>query len=197
MYSPTPLRAVLTAPFIPNEGSRTSTAEELRARLSVMRREESLPTSSSVTRRTGTGQRIAMPVAQRANRVQHHRDAGLHVESTGAGKPAVGSSARHLGQGSEGIDGVEMAEQQHGLASATSWKVNLEMVAEILRLMKFGVAAEFLEATGKQRAQAVHGALVVAGRLDLDELARGFKNGFAALFEVAQAVQELGFHGRG
>ena len=42
-------------------------------------------------------------------------------------------------------------------------KVHLQVVAEILNAMEFGMTADFLEAPGQKRAQLVHGRFVVAG----------------------------------
>ena len=55
VYSPTPLRAVFTAPRRPAAGSRTRTAADSLASASVIARDELLPTSSSETRNTVTG----------------------------------------------------------------------------------------------------------------------------------------------
>ena len=57
--------------------------------------------------------------------------------------------------------------------------------------MKFGVAANFLEAPGQKRAQSVHGRFVVAGRFDFHQLADGFGDGVFSLSEETQPVREI------
>ena len=104
-----------------------------------------------------------MPRAQAFESVQYERDARLHIERARPPDAAIGGAARHGGQRSQGIHGVEMAQQQDGLATAPAGKVHLQMVAEILDPMEFCMAADFLEAAGQERSQLVHGLLVVAG----------------------------------
>ena len=60
---------------------------------------------------TGRGKR-AVPGLQRLDRVEHERDAGLHVEHAGAVQAAVGDVARHGGERAQRIDGIEVAEQR-------------------------------------------------------------------------------------
>ena len=76
LYSPTPLRAVFTAPRSPAAGSKTSTPADCFARAWVVFREEWLPTSSSETRNTVTGHGSS-PCAKAFKRfegVQHERN---------------------------------------------------------------------------------------------------------------------------
>jgi hypothetical protein len=54
--------------------------------------------------------------------------------------------------------------------------------------MNASASAHGLEAPGEERAHAVGGRLVVAGRFDLDELADGLNDFFLAGFEVAEAL---------
>ncbi len=96
-------------------------------------------------------------------------------------------------QRAQRVNRVVVAEEQDGLASARSRacdaKVDLQTVSEIVAAMELSASAERFEFLREERGYAVDGWLVVAGRFDFHELARGFDNLALALFEVVQAIK--------
>ena len=130
-----------------------------------MRREELLPNFLVGHQQHGhrTRQAVTVPRTQSFKSMQDQRNAGLHIERAGSPEPSVSHAARHGRERAHGIDRIEVAEEQDRLAAARAGKVHLQVVAEILNAMEFGMTADFLEAAGQKRAQLVHCRFVVAG----------------------------------
>ena len=74
-----------------------------------------------------------------------------------------------------------------GFVLSRSGEIDLHAVGEVVGVVDARAAADGFEASGEERAHAVGGGLVVAGRFDLDELADGLDDLLLARFEVAQA----------
>ena len=72
-----------------------------------------------------------------------HEDSGLHVEYAGAVETAFALLVGHVGQGAEGPDGVEVAEQEDGFAGVVSRKnVRKEVELEDVSVGGLGVAGD-------------------------------------------------------
>src|SRR5437016_1336481 len=98
------------------------------------------------------------------------------------------SAARHGSESPQRIHGVEMSEQKNRLASFASRKLDLQVVAEVLGTMNPGTTSESLKTSREQCAHAIGSQLVIAGGLDLDQLADRLHKGFAFGFEVLQSL---------
>src|ERR1700722_4382125 len=81
-----------------------------------------------------------------------------------------------------------MAEQQNRPDLFASGKVDLHAVAEVFGAMHVGAPSESLEPSCEQRAHAVGGQLVIAGRFDRDQLPDRFDDLFLPGFEVTQPL---------
>ena len=92
-----------------------------------------------------------------------------------------------LAKRSQRIDGIEVTEQQNGFRLVASGEIDLDAVGVVFGVVDTRAAAHGFEAAGEERAHAVGGGLVVAGRFDLDELADGLDNLLLAGFEIAEA----------
>jgi len=79
-----------------------------------------------------------------------------------------------------------MPQQHDGLAAGFARKIHLQVIPEILRVVKLRVSAEPLESAGQERPEAVHCLLVVAGRLDFDQLPYGLDDLLSPAFEILQ-----------
>src|SRR5208337_2029380 len=96
----------------------------------------------------GAGQ-CGVPGLQSLDGVEHERDAGLHVEHAGAVQAAGGGVAGHGGERAQGIDGVEVAEEEDGLELFPCWiasliwsrEIDLQVVAEVFGAVNMGVSA--------------------------------------------------------
>jgi hypothetical protein len=104
----------------------------------------------------------------------------------------VGDVAGHGGERAEGIDGIEVAEQEDRRSVFSTrfaaGEIDLHAVAVVGSGVDLQVSAEGFEISGEEGAHAVGGGLVVAGRFDLDELADGLDDFFLAEFEVVEAL---------
>ena len=85
-----------------------------------------------------------------------------------------------------------MPEQHHGLGFLAPRKIDLQAVAEFVGAVKVRRSAQDFELLGQQRAQPVGGSFVVAGRLDLDQLAGGLHHLFLFCLEIAQTLAPRG-----
>ena len=63
--------------------------------------------------------------------------------SSRAPRASVSHAARHRRERAHGIDRIEVAKEQDRLAAAGAGKVHLQVVAEILNAMEFGMTADF------------------------------------------------------
>jgi hypothetical protein len=104
----------------------------------------------------------------------------------------VGDVTRHRRERAQGIDGVEVAQQENWLDGFASGKINLHAVGEILSAVYERSTADRLEASRKEGAHAVCRGLVIAGRFDFDKFAGGLHDLFLAGFEVAQPLAPNG-----
>lgn len=120
--------------------------------------------------------------------VQRQCDAGFHIERAWAPGAAVGHAERHGCQRSDGIDGVEVAEEQHGFAATLAGEIDLQVVAELFRAVKPDVSAEIVESPRQNRAQAIDRLLCVAGRFDFHQLLDGLNHVVLVLCEMVQGV---------
>ncbi len=100
----------------------------------------------------------------------------------------AGDVAGHGRERSQRIDSIEVAEQQNGLDLFASREIDLHAVGEIRGAVHARTSAESLEARREQRAHAVGGQLVIAGRFDPDKRADGLDDLFLPGFEVAQSL---------
>jgi len=132
--------------------------------------------------------KVSMPSFQGGDGLHHEDDTGLHVERAGTVETIAGNAAQHGGEGAEGIDGVEMPQQQHGRTVAASGETDLEMVGVGFGAVDVGFAAHAAKFFCQKSAEAVAGRLVIAGGLDLYQFADGFDHFFLLSLEIAQAV---------
>src|ERR1700686_3603397 len=127
-----------------------------------------------------------MPRLQRLDRMQHERDARLHVEHAGPMQASVGDVAWHGRESTQRIDSIEVSEQQDWLDLFASGEIDLHAVSEVLGAVYVGTSAKGLEASREQRAHAVRGQLVIAGGFDRSKLSDRPDNIFLPGFEIAQ-----------
>jgi hypothetical protein len=75
---------------------------------------------------------FCMPVLQGGEGVEHQGDARFHVEDAGAGQFVTHDLAGHGGERAERVDGVVMAQQQHGPGGGLAGKIYLQVIAEVV-----------------------------------------------------------------
>ena len=101
-----------------------------------------------------------------------HEDAGFHVEDAGAVQGVGGFVPRHGGEGSEGPNGVEMAEEKVGFAGRfLRTKAEFVDVAVEFLAVDFDAATDREGERGGEFHSGVDGVGVFAGGLDLHEIA--------------------------
>jgi hypothetical protein len=81
-----------------------------------------------------------------------------------------------------------MSQQQNWLAGMPASKVHLQVMAKFGGFVEFSVAAEGFKLRRQERAQAIHGRLIVAGRFNLHQLPEGGDDFVLPLFEIPQAA---------
>ncbi len=199
MYSPTPLRAVFTAPRGPRGFEHENGCGFFGEGLGDFTRRVAADFFvGNEKHRDGARQR-AVPRLQRGDRIEHESDARFHVEHAGTVHAALGDVAGHGGESAKRIYGVEVAEKQNRLELFAAGKVDLNAVRIVVGLVDAGVAAHGLEASGEEGAHAIGSRLVVAGGFDFYELADRLDDLFLARFKVAQALgpDGIGLEGLG
>ena len=109
-----------------------------------------------------------------------HEDAGLHVEDTWSVEASVTLVKGHGGERAEGPDGVEMAEEEDGLAGIVSRQdIREEVELEDVAVGSLAVAGDDgIERRGERGegvGSRVDGGGRVGGRLDEDQCFEAFE----------------------
>ena len=101
---------------------------------------------------------------------------------------SIGDVARHFGESSQGVDRVEVAEEENGLAMVAAGEIDLDVVGVVFGAMDTGASTESFEAGGEQGAHTVGGEFVVTGGFELNEFADRLDECVVAGGEVLEAV---------
>ena len=83
-----------------------------------------------------------MPDLQPLERVEHQRDARLHVEYARPPQAPVAGPARHRGKCAQRINRVVVTEQQHRFLLRFAGEINLQMIANIGGPVKLRASAQ-------------------------------------------------------
>src|SRR5579862_5426173 len=103
-------------------------------------------------------------------------------------KATAVDAAGHLSQRAERVNSVEVSEKKNRLDFFATGKVDLNIVGVFLGAMDASTSAESFEFRSKQRAHAIPGNFVIAGRFDFDEFSDRVDHCLLAQFEVAETV---------
>src|SRR5262249_61585819 len=110
----------------------------------------------------------------------------LRCENPRPPKRPRADAARQPRKRTERVHGINVSQQQPGLAAVASRKVDLQVIAELGRAMKLAVPAECLELAGKPAPKFVDRCLSVTRRLDFDHLADRFNDCVLPLLKVRE-----------